>query len=112
MKFSKAKCQVMHMGQDNLKHKYRLGTEWIESSPGEDLEVLVDEKLDEKLHVSWQCAFAAQKGNHVLGCIKSSMASRLRAGILPLYSVLMRHHLQCCVRFWGLQHKKGMDLMD
>jgi len=31
MKFSKAKCKALHMGQGNLKHKYRLGREWIES---------------------------------------------------------------------------------
>ena len=24
MKFNKAKCKVLHMGQGNLKHKYRL----------------------------------------------------------------------------------------
>ena len=36
MKFNKAKGKALHMGQGNSKHKYRLGDEWIESSPVED----------------------------------------------------------------------------
>jgi len=41
---------------------------------------------DEKLNMTRQCALAAQKANHILGCTKSSVASRAREVILPLCS--------------------------
>ncbi|GAB0206145.1 hypothetical protein GRJ2_003080100 [Grus japonensis] len=86
MKFNKAKCKVLHMGQRNPKHNYRLGGGWMESSPEEkDLGVLGD-----KVNVTWQCALAAQKATCVLGCMSSSVTSRSREGILPLRSPLLR----------------------
>jgi len=85
MRFNKAKCKVLHLGQGNPWYQYRLGDEGIESSSMDKaLDVLVDEKLD----MSHQATLTAQKANHILGCIKSSMASRSREGILPPYSAL------------------------
>ena len=42
---------------------------------------------------------------------KRSMARRSREGILPLYSTLVRSHLESCVQPWSLQHSKDMDLL-
>ena len=39
---------------------------------------------------------AAQKANYILGCMKRNLTSRLREGILPLYSTLIRPHLEYC----------------
>ncbi|PKU46341.1 hypothetical protein llap_3365 [Limosa lapponica baueri] len=101
---------VLHLGHGNhLRHKYRLGREWLESSPEEkDLRVLMDEKLDMSRH----CLLAAQKANHILGCIKRSVAIRSREVILPLYSALMRPHLEYCVQLWSPQHRKDMELLE
>ncbi|PKU43704.1 rna-directed dna polymerase from mobile element jockey-like [Limosa lapponica baueri] len=109
MKFNQAKCRVLHLGRGNPRHKYRLGGEWLESSPEEkDLRVLVDKKPK----VSQQCVLAAQKANRILGCIKRSVASRSREVILPIYSALIRPHLEYCVQLWSPQHRKDMDFLE
>jgi len=60
----------------NIRHKYKLGEEWLESSPAEgDLGVLAGSRLSVSQQLPWQ-----PRGQNLcsLGCIRPSPASRPR----------------------------------
>ena len=67
--------------------------------------------VDSKLNLRQQGAFAAKEANCSLGCIRRSVARRVREVILPLHLTLVRPHLQYCVQcFPGQERHRHMGV--
>lgn len=64
------------------------------------------------LDVSSQCVLTGQKVTHILSCIKSSVTSRARLGIIPFYSALVRPQPKCSIQVWMPQLMNATGLLE
>ncbi|KAJ7403878.1 hypothetical protein WISP_148822 [Willisornis vidua] len=102
-KFSKGKCRVLPLWRNNPMNLYRLVSDLLKIALG----VLGDNKLP----MSQQCVLVTKKTNGVLGCVRNSIATRLREVILPLYSALVRPQLRY-VSSSGLLSTRDMEHLE
>lgn len=94
---------VFGLGQSELE--YGLGEELTESRPVvEDLRVSLDDMLD----MNQQCVLVAWKTNRLLGYIKRRAANRVKEVTVPLYSALVKPHLEYCIHIWDPESKKDV----
>lgn len=72
-----------------------------------------DLRVDKKLSMSRQYAFVTYTSNHIMGCIKISMANGLKDVTVPLYFCDNLHAVHTfSVHLWCPQHKKDMEIVQ
>ncbi|RMC05210.1 hypothetical protein DUI87_18394 [Hirundo rustica rustica] len=76
------------------------------------VENVLEGVVDGHLNTRQQCAQVAKKADGILARVSNGVASRSRAGIVPLCSALVRPHLECCVHFWGPHCQRNIQMLE
>jgi len=109
MLFNLDKCEVMHIGYNNLRADYSMDDINLQGVADErDLGAIISEDL------KWQkqCSVAVSKAYKLLGMIKRNFSDRSKEAIVPLYKSLVRPHLEYCCQVWSPHYIKDIKLIE
>ncbi len=109
MSFNVDKCQVFQVGTRNKKLDFELRGVKLKSVQCTKDQVV---KIASNLNFSQQCVNAAKKANRILGFIKINFSFKNKDVILPLYTSLVRPHLEYAVQFWSPHHVKDIVKLE
>lgn len=72
-RFSKGKCQVLHLGKKDSIYQHKLEGQQAESSSADqDLKA----PMDSKMTINQQCTLITERANNLLGYIRQNTDSR------------------------------------
>ena len=109
MSFNTEKCKVLHFGNNNKKYKYKMGENELQSTNCErDLGVHIQCDFKKDTHID----YVVKKANRVLGMIRRTIEYKNKDNIIPLYTSLVRPHLEYCVQAWAPHLKKDIDKLE
>ena len=109
LKFNETKCKMMHVGRNNPRNDYKIGSVLLEKvSEERDLGV----HLSDNLKPSLQCVEAAKKASSALGIIKRTFSTFEISSFALLYKTYVRCHMEYCVQAWNPYYRKDIDILE
>ena len=109
MNFNVDKCTVMHVGTNNQNYNYAMGNQNLaEVNQQRDLGVLIDKNLKWKSQV--EASF--KRANSVIGFISRNFHYKSKDIMLPLYTSLVRPHMEFAVQFWSPHLRGDVNKME
>ncbi len=106
MPFNVNKCHILHVGRRNQKFDYEMIGVKIYRVKDFSVSIASNHKF------SLQCKDAASKTKRMLGFLNRKFSFKNKNIILPLYTSLVRPHLEYAVQFWSHHHTKDIAKLE
>ena len=112
MLFNFGKCKCLHIGPGNTNMTYEMGGSILSTTVKEKDLGLIGVTMNANMKVSEQCRIATSKGNQVLGMIRRNISYKDKSLIVPLYTAIVRPHLEYCIQAWSPYLRKDIDMLE